>query len=149
MDCLHGTRPRPALEQIQANLSQKIRFKSGQLNGACTKVRTPQARTSVVQQSDRYRAKRKIFEASVAQHGADELQTSAAPSVAGSVKQKPNNDADLDMQECRLSSGIVGACSTCILIALMCNSRRTLDTTESIGSVLGGNPVSENCTHLE
>ena len=30
------------------------------------------------------------------------------PSVAGSVKQKPDDDADLDMQECRLYCGIVG-----------------------------------------
>ena len=31
------------------------------------------------------------------------------PSAAGSVKHTPDDDVDLDMQECRLYSGIVGS----------------------------------------
>ena len=59
----------------------------------------------------------------------------ATPSVAGSVKQKPTDDADLDMQERRLHRGIVGT------------DKSFMDTTETIGSILGRNPISESCTH--
>ena len=36
-------------------------------------------------------------------------QAAPTPSVAGSVMQQPDDDGDLDMQECRLYLGIVGS----------------------------------------
>ena len=49
------------------------------------------------------------------------------PRVAGSVKQKPDADAELDTQECRLFCGIVESLQyLAVEIAVACNSRQTL-----------------------
>ena len=48
-------------------------------------------------------------EGSVAQHGADELQTSANAECSWTVHRKLDDDADRDMQERRLCRGIVGS----------------------------------------
>ena len=41
--------------------------------------------------------------------GLTKCKPATTPSVAGSVKHKPDDDVDLDMQECRLYRGIVGS----------------------------------------
>ena len=41
--------------------------------------------------------------------GLTNFKPAPTPSVAGSVKYKPDNDAELDTQECRLYRGIVGS----------------------------------------
>ena len=47
------------------------------------------------------------------------------PSAAGSVKHTPDDDVDLDMQECRLYRGIVGELAVfCQLIAVTNSSRQ-------------------------
>ena len=58
--------------------------------------------------NDRTEIVLKIPEICVAQHGTHDLQTST-PSVAGSAKQKPDDDADMDVRECVLHRGIVGS----------------------------------------
>ena len=54
--------------------------------------------------------------------GLTNCKPAPTPSVAGSI----DDDADLDMQECRLYLKLLGVCSTCLLIAVTCISRRTL-----------------------
>ena len=47
-------------------------------------------------------------------------KSAPTPSTAGSVKQKLDDDAQLDTQECRLYRGIVG-CLQYLSIPVMCN----------------------------
>ena len=73
-------------------------------------------------------------------------------SVAGSFKQKLDDGVDLDMQECRLYRGIVGSLQNLSRDKHLrkrdeATDNSFMDTTEPVSSVLGGNPVSESCTH--
>ena len=71
------------------------------------------------------------------------------PSAAGSVRQKPDDDADLDTQECRFYRGFVGSLQ--YLSTDRCDvqfeTKASWTRLKTIGSVLGRNPVSDSCTH--
>ena len=69
----HGTGPRLALDLVQANLSQKIRFKIWTMNEVG--VRYEHLERERVLHNDRTEIVPNIPESSVAQHGADQLQT--------------------------------------------------------------------------
>ena len=113
MDDLHGTWPKPTPSNIWTVNEIGTRYEHLQRERVLYNDRT----------------KRKIPEGCVAQHGRTNCKLAPTPSVVGSVKQKPGDDADLDMQECRLYRGIIGS------------------LTETISSVLCRDRVSENCVH--
>ena len=76
------------------------------------------------------------------------------PSVAGSVKPKPDDDVDLDVHECRLYRGIVGSLQylsidRTVRDKYLCEGDETtnkgfMDATETVGTIPGRNPVSES-----
>ena len=105
MDDLHGTGPGAALELIQANLS---RFKIWTVKEAG--MRYEHLKRERVLCSDRTEIVLNAKHLRVVLHSMELTKGKPAltPSVAGSVKQKPDDDADLDMQECRLYCGVVG-----------------------------------------
>ena len=98
MDDLHGTGPRPALDLVRTNLSQNIRFKIWTLNEVGMVYERLERerllhndRTEIVPNPDYLR---------VVLHsmGLTNCKPAPTPSVAGSVTQKPDDDADLDME---------------------------------------------------
>ena len=76
MDDLHGTGPRPALDLVQTNLSQEIRNKVWTVYEAG--MREEHLKCGRVLHDDRTETvpNSKVPGSCVAQHGADELQTS-------------------------------------------------------------------------
>ena len=105
MDDLHGIRPRPAQDLVQANFSQRIRFKIWTVFEVGMKFK--HFKRERVLHDDR---------TEIVPNGAV-LQTmvltnctpAPTPSVVGSVKQKVDDDVSLDMQERRIYRGIVGS----------------------------------------
>ena len=150
MDDLHGTGPRLALDLAQANLSQKIRFRIWTVNEVG--VRCEHLKRERVLHNDRTEivSDAKYIEGSVAQHGADKV----AKQRQRRVQLDPSSRRLTMMltKTCKSADsivGLLGACRTCQLIAVTCNSRRTvvqkieatdksiMDTTETISLVLG------------
>ena len=115
IDDLHDTGPKPVLDLVRTNLSQTIRFKvwtvyeMGMRYENLKRERVlHEDRTEIVPNS-------KYLRVVLRSMGLPSCKLAPTPSVAGSVKQKPD-DAELDTQEC----------NTCPSIAVMCNSRQTL-----------------------
>ena len=124
MDDLHGTGPGPALDLVQANLALKIRFKSWTMNEVGMKYAhfmrervLYNDRTEIVPNAKYLRVVLRSMELT-------NCKPAPTPSVAVSVKQKPDDDAGLNMQQCKLTVELLGACSTCHMVVVTCNSRR-------------------------
>ena len=106
---LHGTGPRLALDLVQTNFSQKICFKIWTLNEVG--VRYERLERERVLHNDRIELVPNPKYLRVVLHSMSltNCKPAPTPSGAGSVKQKPGDDADLDMQECRHHRGLVGS----------------------------------------
>ena len=109
MDDLYGTGPRPALDLVQTNFLQEIFFKVWTVNKVG--MRYEHLKRERVLYNDRTEIVPDAKYLRVVLHstGLANCKPAPTPSVAGSVKQKPDDDADLDMQECRLCGGFVGS----------------------------------------
>ena len=77
MGDLHGSGPRLALDLVQTNLSQTIRFKIWTVNEVGMRYEHLKCERVLYNDRTEIVLDEKILEGSVAQHGADELQTSA------------------------------------------------------------------------
>ena len=98
---LHGTGPRLALDLVQTNLSQKISFKIWTLHEVG--VRYEHLERERVLHNDRTEIvpNPKYLRVVLHSMALTNCEPAPTPSGAGSVKQKPGDDAYLDMQECR------------------------------------------------
>ena len=109
MDDLHGTGPKPALDLVRTNFSQTIRFKVWTVyeietryeHLTCERV-LHEDRTEIVPNP-------KYLRIVLHSNGLTSCKLAPTSSIAGSVTQTPDDDIDLDTQECRLHRGIVGS----------------------------------------
>ena len=125
MDDLHGTGPRIALEVVQNKSSQKIRFKIWTVCEVCMKYEYLERERVLHNGKTEITPNPKYLRVVFHNMGLTNCKPAPTPSVAGPVKHKLDDDVDLGMQECELHRGIFGkACSTCQLIAVMCDSRK-------------------------
>ena len=109
MDDLHCTGPGPALDQIPANISQNTLFKIWTVNEVGTRYEHFKRERELYNDRTEIGPNAKYLRVVLHSIGLTTRTPAPTPSVAGSVKQKPDDDADLDLQECRLYRGMVGS----------------------------------------
>ena len=109
MDDLHGTGPRPALDLVQSNLSQKIRSQIWTVYDVGMRYEHLKRERLLHNDRTEVTPKPKYLRVVVHSMGLTNVKPAPTPSTAGSAKHKPDDDADLDMQECTLYRGIVGS----------------------------------------
>ena len=108
MDDLHGIGPKLALDLGRINLSQTSRFKVRTVYDMG--MRYEHLKRERVLHEDRTEIVPNPKYLRVVLHSIGLTNCTAAPTpnVAGSVTKKPDNDAELETQECRLYRGIAG-----------------------------------------
>ena len=118
MEDLQGTGPRHALDLVQTNLPQKIRFKIWTVYEVDTKYE--HLKRERVLHNDRTEITPNPKYLGVVLHSTrlTSCKPAPTPSVTGSVKHEPES-ADSTVK-------LLEACSTCQWIAEMCNSRQML-----------------------
>ena len=109
MDDLHGTRPRPAKDLDQTNFSQKIRFKIWTVYEVGMKVQHFKRERVLHDERIEIVPNPKHFGVALQSTVLTNCKQAPTPSAVGSVKQKFDDGAVLDMQERRFYSGIVGS----------------------------------------
>ena len=109
MDDLCGSGPRPALDLVQTNLSQKIRFKIWTVHEVGMNYEHLKRERVVCNDGTEIVPNAKHLRVVLHSTELTNCKPAPTPSVVGSVKHKPDDDVDLDMQECRLYRRIVAS----------------------------------------
>ena len=104
----HGTGPRLALDLVQTNLSQKNRFKIWTLHEVGVRYERLERERELHNDRTEIVPNPKYPRVVLHSMALTNCKLAPTPSGARSVKQMPGDDADLDVQECRLYHGIVG-----------------------------------------
>ena len=108
MDDLHGTGPRLALDLTQTNFSQKILVKIWTVNEVGMGYKHLKRERVLHNDRTDIVPNPKYLRVVLHNMALANCKPAPTPSAAGSVKQKLDDDADLDVQECRLHCGLVG-----------------------------------------
>ena len=149
--------PRPALDLFQTNPSQKIRFQIWTVHDVG--MNYEHLMRERVLHNDKTEITPNPKHLRVVLHSVEltNCRPAPTPSVGGSVKHKPDDDVDLDVQGCRLHRGIVGSlqyvssdrCDVQFGTKVCAQEMKQppKDATEIGWQILGRNPVSESCSH--